>query len=91
MNRRSFLTGLVAAPAVIRIPGLLMPVRKFVEKGRAFGSVNLSENPVWTHFDFSGPIHYVVYDDTGIIDRGVGRVFRTQEDNYVLDDKWVAT
>jgi hypothetical protein len=27
MNRRSFLTGLIAAPAVILTPGLLMPVK----------------------------------------------------------------
>ena len=30
MNRRGFLAGLLAAPAIIRTPGLLMPVsRKF--------------------------------------------------------------
>lgn len=29
MNRRTILTGLLAAPFVIRTPGLLMPVRPF--------------------------------------------------------------
>jgi hypothetical protein len=28
MNRRGFLTGLIAAPVVIRTAGLLMPIRK---------------------------------------------------------------
>lgn len=31
MNRRGFLTGLLAAPAVITTPGLLMPVRAWAE------------------------------------------------------------
>lgn len=30
LTRRSFITGLVAAPAVITTPGLLMPVRKVI-------------------------------------------------------------
>lgn len=33
MNRRRLLLGLVAAPAVIRIPGLLMPVRAYEPEG----------------------------------------------------------
>lgn len=31
VNRRGFLTGLLAAPAVITTPGLLMPVRAWAE------------------------------------------------------------
>lgn len=31
MNRRGFLTGLLYTPAVITTPGLLMPVRAWVE------------------------------------------------------------
>lgn len=27
MNRRSFLAGLIAAPAIIKTPGLLMPIK----------------------------------------------------------------
>jgi hypothetical protein len=30
MNRRGFLTGLIAAPAVILTPGLIMPVRPWI-------------------------------------------------------------
>jgi hypothetical protein len=30
MDRRKFITGLIAAPAVIRIPGLLMPIKKII-------------------------------------------------------------
>jgi hypothetical protein len=36
MNRRGFLTGLIAAPAVILTPGLLMPVRKWIEPAGNF-------------------------------------------------------
>jgi hypothetical protein len=58
MNRRSFLTGLVAAPAVILTPGLLMPVRAqpiwtpnglFIEEQRTnfLYSVNFFKNGQW--------------------------------------------
>lgn len=32
IRRRGFLLGLLAAPAIIRTPGLLMPIKPFVER-----------------------------------------------------------
>jgi len=34
MNRRNFLMGLIAAPAIIRTPGLLMPIKRIIEPAR---------------------------------------------------------
>lgn len=45
MNRRGFLTGLLASPAVITTPGLLMPVKAWAEplavgmRSRFFGDL----------------------------------------------------
>ncbi|MEM9739546.1 MAG: hypothetical protein AAF829_06720 [Pseudomonadota bacterium] len=37
MNRRGFIAGALAAPAVVVTPGLLMPVRPFTPTARPFG------------------------------------------------------
>jgi hypothetical protein len=51
MNRRGFLTGLIAAPAVILTPGLLMPVRAqpiwTPRNGGRYYEVNFFKNDEW--------------------------------------------
>jgi hypothetical protein len=51
MNRRGFLTGLIAAPAVILTPGLLMPVRAQRILHPVWGphlyQVNFYKNGLW--------------------------------------------
>lgn len=48
MNRRAFLTGLIAAPLVVRTAGLLMPVKVIeqpVIKWATFGHVSYGRSP----------------------------------------------
>lgn len=55
MNRRGFLTGLLSAPAVITTPGLLMPVRAWVEPETITLTVNgLHRDDYAAVFDCSG-------------------------------------
>ena len=57
LNRRSFFAGtaaLLAAPAIIRTPGLLMPVKKipspWMSYGTGSGLVDLGDTPSFPHF-----------------------------------------
>lgn len=52
IRRRGFLLGLLAAPAIIRTPGLLMPIKPFVER-LPIVDVNLTLLPP-THWSQSG-------------------------------------
>jgi hypothetical protein len=84
MNRRSFLTGLIAAPAVILTPGLLMPVRtqrilhpvwgphlyqvNFYKNGSWVGGTNPGE-PLFDGFGYSfGPHEEFRAGDTVVVE-----------------------
>lgn len=43
MNRRGFLAGLLFAPAIIRTPGLLMPVKPLIVSRAAFNGLMTPE------------------------------------------------
>jgi len=62
MNRRSLLLGLLAAPAVIRTPGLLMPVKPWALSGDAFAA------PL--HWGFSLPMETIDRIWDGWIENG---------------------
>lgn len=63
MNRRGFLQGLIAAPAVITTPGLLMPV-KAAPLGYPFRAYGFGyRNHVWRFAD--GTEHVFAYDPAG--------------------------
>jgi hypothetical protein len=56
ITRRSFLTGLVAAPLIVR-PGLLMPVRKLIEPQPAYlWKVSLDYDPRASHYKMMPPL-----------------------------------
>src|SRR5690348_6123223 len=69
MNRRSFLTGLgalIAAPAVIRTPGLLMPVRALVKPATMAAPVEIP-----TQFGMATPgISTIYFDGSILVPRG---------------------
>lgn len=47
MNRRGFLTGLLAAPVVITTPGLLMPVKPVLDTSYILTVTGVYESPGW--------------------------------------------
>ena len=71
MNRRGFLGGLLAAPAVIVTPGLLMPVKAWIEPNPDF--LRMGHNPLseWPQFRGDG-----IHDDTAAVQAAIdGRPF----------------
>lgn len=64
MSRRNFLIGLVAAPAVIRTPGLLMPVKSFTPDY----TVKIHTSDLTWEAGSITPVRYVVlHDDMGTL------------------------
>lgn len=56
MKRRGFLAGLLFAPAIIRTPGLLMPIKASVIGGPSLWLVSWSSDEVYGH----SPAHQVL-------------------------------
>lgn len=46
MNRRSFLAGLIAAPAIIKTPGLLMPVKPILKTFDLSANVSITYSEI---------------------------------------------
>ena len=55
MNRRGFLIGALAAPAVIRTPGLLMPVRQVAWPPRVSLSLSRLPQPIARFYTVPAP------------------------------------
>lgn len=47
LNRRSFFMGALAAPLVVKTPGLLMPVRKVAATPLAINRIARVQAPLW--------------------------------------------
>ncbi len=70
MNRRALLMGLIAAPLVARIPGILMPVRPFYETLHGDG------------FHSDGPAFRAMWKREPVWHRGVLRQFFEPNEHY---------
>lgn len=77
MNRRAFLSGLLFAPAIIRTPGLLMPVRPLLKP-------TTGAFPRWTVEHYNGVMVDSVSDDEANL---IARLL-SESDEIMADMAW---
>lgn len=74
MQRRRFLTSLLAAPAIIRSPGLLMPIKPLELAIEPYAGMSIDESVLWVQQEMQRelskimgiPYRYLIGDVTKV-------------------------
>ena len=67
MPRRRALLGLLAAPALIKTPGLLMPVKPLPAAtpcGFIYGRVSVDQDGIWSEYFPVRPLEFITFEVT---------------------------